>query len=411
MNTIIQNLGPVAIAQSASPPVVQFRVPFRPGRYEAPKRLAAVSSLKPTEQPSARYSLLGASEFHSLAPTAWAVKGLFPQKGLGLVYGASGAGKSFLVLDLACAISEGRPWFGQRTTQSPVIYLCLEGAAGFTNRTKAWEAANQRLLPAMLRLVIEPFSLLDGENVQRLLRTIADWTKTLPAGMGPPVIVVDTLNRAMPGADESGSSDMGSILNACALMSHKTGGLTILVHHVGKDADRGPRGHSSLISAVDAAILVCRSGKGRFWEGKKVKDGEDGIRGDFELESAVLGVDGDGDEVSSCVLRSGDCSHGAGVRSELSPSLQTALVSLVDVLGGPNVSAIQDENPIVALADWRAALYKNCSAPSASGKRNAFSRALSELRDLGYLSVTDDGLGLNVSGAELARILPELRKG
>lgn len=193
-------------------------------------------------------------------------------------------------------------------------------------------------------------------------------------------------------------------------MSQTTGGLVILVHHIGKDADRGPRGHSSLLSAVDAAILVCRSGKGRFWEGKKVKDGEDGMRGNFELQTVILGVDVDGDEVSSCVVGSGECSRDSKAAPELSPSLKTALASLLEVLGETTVVAIQDENPVVAVELWRAALYKNCTAPSPSGKRNAFSRALTEMQDLGYVAETDDGLGLKVSGADLARIIPELRK-
>jgi hypothetical protein len=372
---------------------------------ERPTASAAAQSLRAVAQ----YALLGASQLEALPPIKWAVKGLFPQMGLGLVYGASGVGKSFLLLDLACAIAEGRPWFGRRTARSPVVYLCLEGAIGFVGRVKAWQAAEGRSFPELVRIIIQPFNLLDLGHVRSLLKDIKEWTKTLPADSGPPVIVIDTLNRSIPGADESGSTDMSLILEACAVLSEGTQGLTIVLHHVGKDADRGPRGHSSLGPAVDASLLVVRSGKGRFWEAKKVKDGQDGIRGAFELQTVVLGMDDDGDEVSSCTVRAGECSVSDAKARELSASIKAALVSLLEVMDHCTALVNDEGDQGFALEDWRAALYRNCSAASASGKRNAFHRALTELQELGYATVMSDRIVVSSSAAELIRSLPDLQ--
>lgn len=353
-----------------------------------------------------RYSILAAFQLQE-RPITWAVKGLFPQKGLGLIYGASGAGKSFLVLDLAAAIAEGRPWFGHRTTKAPVIYLCLEGAAGFLGRIRAWEAFNGRALTEQVGFVRESFNLLNQECVLELLQAIGRFAKTVSADLGPPVIVIDTLNRAMPGADENGSSAMGAVLEACSLISEASGGLTLLVHHVGKDPERGARGHSSLIAAVDASLMVVRSAKGRFWESKKVKDGLDGTRGDFELEAVTLGVDADGDEISSCVVRSSESDATEAKAPEVSASVRTALLSLQAVLTLTGAAGSAEGACAVSLEDWRAMLYENTTASSPSGKRNAFSRALSELQELGFVTVHGKSLEVSLAALELLSKMAE----
>ena len=366
------------------------------GNFKVPSGI--VSAVPAVPKQPGKYSILAASQLQE-RPISWAVKGLFPQKGLGLIYGASGAGKSFLALDLAAAIAEGRPWFGHRTKASPVTYLCLEGAGGFLGRIRAWEAANGRPLTPLVGFIQEPFSLLNPENVLELRQAIRIFAKTNACDLGPPVIVIDTLNRAMPGGDENSSSAMGAALEACSLISETSDGLTLLLHHVGKDPDRGARGHSSLIAAVDASLVVVRSGKGRFWEAKKVKDGLDGARGDFELEAVKLGVDADGDEVSSCVVRSGNSTTCEAKAPEVSTSVRTALFSLQAVLTQTKATANAGGNCVVNLEDWRDALYKNTTAISSSGKRNAFSRAQKELQALGYVTV--NGKSIEVQGAAL----------
>ena len=74
--------------------------------------------------------------------------------------------------------------------------------------------------------------------------------------MVPPgaVVFLDTLNRAAPTADENSSKDMGEILSAAKLLQSLINGLVVLVHHTGKDATKGLRGHSSLFAALDAAV-------------------------------------------------------------------------------------------------------------------------------------------------------------
>ncbi|MBL8327592.1 MAG: AAA family ATPase [Rubrivivax sp.] len=247
------------------------------------------------EVPAQRFRLLGSADLRALPPLAWCVRGVLPAHGLASVYGPSGSGKSFLVLDAAAAIAEGAEWFGYRVTQTPVVYCALEGEAGFRVRVAAWEAAKGRSLPAGLRLVLQAFKLTDPQDVTDLAAAV------LTAGAGA-VVILDTLNRAAPEADENSSADMGRILEAAKALQRLTGGLALVVHHPGKDATRGLRGHSSLFAALDAAVEVTREGDRREWKVAKAKDGQDGAVHPFRLSVVDLGEDDQGESVTSCVI-------------------------------------------------------------------------------------------------------------
>jgi len=245
--------------------------------------------------PAQRFRLLNSSDLHALPPLAWCVRGVLPAHGLASVYGPSGSGKSFLVLDAAAAIADGAEWFGYRVKPAPVVYCALEGEAGFRVRVAAWEQAKGRKLPAGLRLVLQAFKLTDPQDVADLAAAV------LTAGAGA-VVILDTLNRAAPEADENASADMGRILEAAKALQRLTGGLVLVVHHTGKDATRGLRGHSSLFAALDAAVEVTREGDRREWKVAKAKDGQDGAGHPFRLEVVDLGEDDEGETVTSCVI-------------------------------------------------------------------------------------------------------------
>ena len=241
---------------------------------------------------SSRFALLDRDAIMAQPQLRWIVKGLLPETGIAALYGASQSGKSFLAGDLGIAIAFGTEWFGHRTLVRPVTYVMLESEAGLRNRISAWEKHNSKQIPTNFRAMAQPFNLSEPEQVEEL-------GAVLPQGG---VVIIDTLNRAAPGLDENSSQDMGRVLAGMKRLEEITGGLVIVVHHTGKDASKGPRGHSSLFAALDGAIEVERSLKGRFWSAAKVKDGEDGKQVAFKLQVVELGVDADGDPVTSCAI-------------------------------------------------------------------------------------------------------------
>jgi len=262
--------------------------------FDAVEALLATAVEPPKQAP--RYRLLTGEDLRALPPLAWRVRGVLPAVGVAAIFGPSTSGKSFLGFDLGAHIAQGRDWFGHRVKPAPVVYVALEGEAGFRLRAQAWEQAHGRRLPDGLRLVLQGFKLTDPQDVLDLASAV------LSAGDGA-VTFLDTLNRAAPGADENASADMGRILEAAKALQGMTNGLVVLIHHSGKDAARGLRGHSSLFAALDAAVEVAREADRREWKVGKAKDGADGEAHPFRLEVVDLGDDDEGEPLTSCVVR------------------------------------------------------------------------------------------------------------
>ena len=248
-----------------------------------------------TSTPTAsKYTFLTPNQLQHLPTTKWRVKGLFPEHGLGSIYGPSGSGKSFLALDLMAAVACGGAFFGRKTTACPVVYVALEGTGGIAKRVEAYETHHMIKLPTSFRVVTDMLSLFSSEASIFAEAVIEE-------GLNEGVIVIDTLAQSAPGSDENSSAHMGTIIANAQLLQRMTNGLVVLIHHTGKDASRGARGHSSLYAALDAALEVKRTQGGLEWLSDKVKDGESGNATSFRLERVVLGKDEDGDEISSCV--------------------------------------------------------------------------------------------------------------
>jgi hypothetical protein len=273
----------------------------KPGNYDAwdylhdtnPAALAAL--LECIKAPAMRYALLSDDDLCKLPPLQWRIKKVLPQTGLAAVYGASGSGKSFAVLDALQSMAAGRDWFGYKTKPCNVLYCALEGEGGIAGRVAAYRIRHG-VTSQNIRYLVQPFSLLDEADILDLAQAIH------ANGQGAEVVVLDTLNRAAPGADENDSKSMGQIIAAAKELQTLVGGLVVLVHHVGKDASKGLRGHSSLHAALDAAIEVRRDGDRREWVIAKSKDGEDGEAHPFKLDVVELGTDEDGEPITSCVV-------------------------------------------------------------------------------------------------------------
>jgi putative DNA primase/helicase len=251
--------------------------------------------------PPPRFKLLSVAELHAMPRMRWLIYSVLPEKGIAAVYGPSTSGKSFLTIDMVAAVAEQRDWFGYRIKKqdAQIVMVVLEAESGFRLRVEAWEAANERPFPSSVRFVFGAFRLNDRSDVLALAAAV-------DTSGGADLIVIDTLNKATPGADENSSRDMGVILEGCGELQGCTGGLVLLVHHHGKDQTKGMRGHSSLFAALDAAIEVTRTDERRQWKSEKVKDGRDGQAHGFRLEIVDLGEDEDGELITSCVIRTDD---------------------------------------------------------------------------------------------------------
>lgn len=356
-------------------------------------QLVTLAAYRPvTDGP--RFPLLTADELANLPPLRWRIKGVLPESGLAAVYGPSGGGKSFLVLDMLASVADGCEWFEHRVNRAPVVYLALEGEAGLSQRVQAYRLQHGEHACKGMHFMTVPFSLLANGDVQDLAESIA------AAGAAGGVVCIDTLNRAAPGADENSSQDMGLIIEAAKALQMALGGLVLLVHHTGKDAGKGLRGHSSLFAALDAAIEVSRDGDSRAWAVAKSKDGQDGNAHPFRLEVVELGEDGDGEPITSCVIAPEEAPAGGKRGCKLPQSAKVALDALKlaqEQHGTPPPATVRDRwgmqapGVVVTEEQWRDVAYKSgisgSDAPDA--KRMAFNRAFQTLQQKEQIRVWD----------------------
>lgn len=220
------------------------------------------------------------------------VKGLLDQSAMSVVYGASNSGKTFIALDLSYHVACGREWTGLKVTEAGVVYVATEGGRGAAKRVAVLQS---RIGPA-------PRFFMLRQNVD-LLRADADLRPLIDAicELGQPIglIVIDTLSRAMAGGDENAPTDMGVMVKHFDVIRAATDAHVMIVHHSGKDQARGARGHTSLRAATDTEIEIVEG----VFKVTKQRDLDRSVKFAFALEPVALGVDEDGDPVTSCLVR------------------------------------------------------------------------------------------------------------
>ncbi len=241
-----------------------------------------------------RFQFISADEFAKTGKEAtWLIDAVIPEAPITMIYGASGSGKTFVALDMAAAIATGTVWRGRAVKQTPVLYVCAEGATGFKMRLRAYQAAKGTSLTHMSVLAGVTPDLRSAAEMQELINAVE--------GQEFGVMVIDTLAASAPGANENSSEDMGRVLHHCKHLHIATGASIILVHHSGKDDSKGSRGWSGLKGNVDAEIEVARDGEKRRMTVTKMKDGVDGEVLPFTLKPIDVETPS-GREVTSCIV-------------------------------------------------------------------------------------------------------------
>jgi hypothetical protein len=243
----------------------------------------------------------------------WLVKGFLERDTLAVLAGAPGSYKTFLAIDLALAVARGAAWHGHRVRQSPVLLVAGEGHGGFRRRFRAWCAIHDVSTLAGIPVAVSrhrvPF--LDAKAFDRMELDAEMLARAY--GAPPGLIIIDTLNRNMGPGDENSTEDMTRFLMLCDRLRRRFRKSTVLiVHHVGHGEGTRPRGSSVLGATVDAEIIITRLRDKRSGRPKrtarvvfrKMKDAEEPQPFFVVPQLVHLGVDDDGDPVTSLAIHS-----------------------------------------------------------------------------------------------------------
>jgi hypothetical protein len=309
------------------------------------------------------------------------VKGIIPRPGLVVVWGPPKCGKSFWTFDLVMHVALGWPYRGRRVAQGGVVYLALEGGKGFEARI---EAFRQRFLGEHAGEV--PFFLVtDALNLIAEHADLIGCIRSQLSGKLPAAVVIDTLNRSLSGS-ESDDKDMAAYIRAADTIRHEFGCAVIVVHHCGIDATR-PRGHTSLVGAVDAQLACKRdAAQNIVVTVERMKDGPDGDTVASRLEALEVGADEDGEAVTSCVVVAAEIEPSAAkLQRKLPNTAKIAHRALLEALNrhgkpAPVSNYIPSIARVVTQEQWRTVCYQmGISGGERRAQEKAFERARERL--------------------------------
>ncbi len=304
--------------------------------------------IEPSNEKTNFFNIRSIDDFLGTArPLEWLIKGFLPKATLGVLYGESGSGKSFLALDICQSLIRGVDWNGHRAKPiSKILYIAAEGVGGFANRVRAYlrQYPDKGAGYQMDIISDVPPNFTDAVSVHHLLQDIN-------SRGAYDLIVVDTFAQVTPGSDENSGRDMGAALACCRKISAIARGMVLLVHHSGKDASKGARGHSSIIAAADVIFEVTRDDEQRAISVYKQKDGRDGDKYGFKLLPVVLEQDEDRDDVTSCIIEY--CEYTAPLKEAPKKARrvgQLEHIILTELRRNPSGEAHMPQDELIALA-------------------------------------------------------------
>lgn len=270
-----------------------------------------------------------------IKPPSWIIKGLLEDNILGVIFGASGSGKSYFALDIMASVASGTPFHG-RAIKKPgaVVYIAGEGFSGISKRLKAWEIKRGiSLKDAPIYTSKRACALCDPEfmiHVQQAVREAGEQHGSVC------LIVIDTWARNMAG-DENNTKDTNDAIRAVDDLRHIYDCSALILHHTGQAETERARGSSALKGALDVEFIVSKKDAILSINNTKMKDGTPPDPMTFGFEYVDLGmVDDDGEPVQSSVLEEVDLSSIMPPNRSQKGKVQQMIISFLNQNGPTN---------------------------------------------------------------------------
>jgi hypothetical protein len=294
--------------------------------------------------------------------------------------------------------------------QGAVLYLAGEGFGGIGARIKACKMHHQTEHGAPIYIVRHQLNLRSSaEDFNALMLAVVQLVEQ--TGMEFSLAIVDTLARAFGGGNENSSEDMGAFITAMGKVQEFLNCALMVLHHSGKDAAKGLRGHSSLLGAVDTELELLRFDeqmKGVLTISKQ-KDGADNERFGFEMVEVEIRPAGLGlsDPVMSLAVQASDSAvnemskrtknnTGGGKNQSIQ---MTSLETVVKAKGILRFIEGQ-QRMVVNLADWKAEFRSKKGVTDDSTEKQikafdkAWERAQKTLQESGEIGIRDKSFWL-----------------
>lgn len=324
-----------------------------------------------------------------LAPQ-WVVEGFFEKKSLNSIFGDSGAGKSFVTVDLSCAVALGIKWHGYKTMHGGVLYIAGEGTQGYASRCQAWaEYHKVNLTDALLWFSDNAVNLSKPESIKQVSEVVDQINND--AKQPVRLIIIDTLARSMDG-DENNGQDMGELIQKLDYLKDKYQCAIVLVHHTGHQDKHRARGSTVIKGALDAEFRVSQGKENIIqFECTKMKEAEAPESLAFKLHDVELPIQHEGRPVYKAIVVQVENpvtdEQGSSSVRHLGKNQQLGLWALRELIkeqAGLSLDT-QDNTHWVKVDAWRAKLI------DAKLPKPRFYEVRKGLIDGGHIAISEDG--------------------
>src|SRR5690625_239435 len=208
-----------------------------------------------------------------MAAQPWVITDIVPAGGVVSLVGGSGVGKSFVAVDMACAIASGTEWHGYSVEQAgSVVYVAAEGGGGIDKRVLAWAQQHGMDDVPQLYMLLDAPIIDDQKDAALLTETLAELARRIEQPIK--MVILDTLNRVMQG-EENSATAMAALMRGVEMVRQRLGCAVQIIHHTGHGEQQRARGSSAFFAALDSEITIKKIGKGVVeLENTKSKDSE-----------------------------------------------------------------------------------------------------------------------------------------
>ena len=248
------------------------------------------------------YPLHNVRKLIELQRPPYVIKGVIRRGQLIVNFGPPGGGKTLVIVDMMFSVLTGMPWRGRRVKKGTVVYMALEGRVGLRQRLLARCDGHPDIALKLENLLIgwESFSIHDPQHVARLIAAVRKLPET------PAMIVVDTLSRAVPGADENSAQDMSRVVAHIDAIKEQTGAAVFVNHHSAKGDPQRERGSGVLRAGADVMLITSvtkEAGMSTFTlTADRLRDDEEFGKLVWRGELVTLDTDEDGEPVTGMRL-------------------------------------------------------------------------------------------------------------
>ncbi len=259
--------------------------------------------------------VLPTDQLNEMKPPEWLLEDFYAENSTTLVYGPSGLGKSFMVLDQVLTMSTGADWYGRAVARPlKTLYIVAEGASWWYRRIQAFQQERMGINKDNLLWVPEPVDLWTpgtqnepGPGIRALEEVLEEHE--------PDLMVFDTWVRVTSafGMNEDKASDTSRVIRQLDRLRDEYAVTPVIVHHPTKTGNF--RGSGNQGASVERIIALEAGENDSQFKVHDEKGNHMEPFTDFIMHFESVQID---DDITSAVIRfDGELAIGRGSNLEM----------------------------------------------------------------------------------------------